>query len=80
VPRSPRLHEAIEAVLREAQAPLTAAEIAQRIRDRGLFVPPRSGKPLSSNEVNSRIANPHYKQRFRRVDGRVALAVGSAPA
>jgi hypothetical protein len=80
LPRSPRLHEAIEAVLREAQEPLTAAEIAQRISDRQLFVPPRSGKPLSSSQVNARIANPHYKQRFRRVDGRVALAAGSAPA
>ena len=80
LPRRPRLHEAIEAVLRETQEPLTAAEIAQRISERRLFVPPRSGKPLSSSQVNSRIANPQYRQRFRRVDGRVALATDSPPA
>jgi hypothetical protein len=80
VGRGPGLHDAIEAVLREAQAPLTTAEIAQRINDRRLFVPPRSGKPLSSSQVNSRIANPHYRDRFRRVEGRVALADESASA
>src|SRR5207244_6158992 len=70
-PRNPALHEAIEAVLREAQEPLTAAEIAQRITDRRLFVPPRSCKPLSSSQVNSGIANPPYKQRFSRLGGGV---------
>lgn len=75
-PRKPGLHLAIETVLREARGPLTAAEIAQRINERGLFVPPRSGKPLSSSQVNSRIANAHYRHRFRRENGRVALSGG----
>jgi hypothetical protein len=73
-PRGPGLHDAIEEVLREAQGPLTASEIATRITDRGLFIPPRSGKPLTSSQVNSRISNLHYRGRFRRVDGRITLA------
>lgn len=73
-PRGPGLHDAIEEVLREAQGPLTASEIATRITDRGLFIPPRSGKPLTSSQVNSRISNLHYRGRFRRVEGRITLA------
>jgi hypothetical protein len=75
--RSTGLHIAIETVLRDAQEPLTAAEIAQRVNERGLFVP-RSGESLKASQVNSRIANPHYRGRFRRVDGRVALATREA--
>jgi hypothetical protein len=74
LPTRQGLHHAIEAVLLEAREPLTAAEITERINDRQLFVPPRSGKPLSSDQVNSRISNTHYRNRFRRENGRVRLA------
>lgn len=71
------LHQAIEAVLRDAPHPLSAAEIAQRINEAQLFVSPRSRAPLTANQINSRVSNPHYKDRFRRFDGRIVLA--SAP-
>ena len=68
--RSPGLHEEIEAVLREAGHPLPANVIADRIRERGKYTPPRSSKPLSGSNVNSRIANATYRSRFvRRDDG-----------
>jgi hypothetical protein len=68
--RSPGLHEEIEAVLREAGHPLSANVIADRIRERGNYTPPRSSKPLSGSNVNSRVANPTYRSRFiRRDDG-----------
>lgn len=68
--RSPALHDEIEAVLREAGHPLPAKLIADRICERGMYTPPRSSKPLSGSNVNSRIANPTYRSRFvRRDDG-----------
>lgn len=68
--RSPGLHDEIEAVLVEAGHPLPANVIADRIRERGNYTPPRSSKPLSGSNVNSRVANPTYKTRFvRRDDG-----------
>lgn len=74
--RAPRqgLHTAIANVLRDAQEPLTASQIAQRINDGQLFVSPRSRTPLSSAQVNSRVSNPHYRGLFRRADGRITLA------
>ena len=68
--RSPGLHMEIEAVLREAGHPLPANVIAERIRERGRYTPPRSAKPVSGSNVNSRVANATYRSRFvRRGDG-----------
>lgn len=68
--RAPGLHEEIEAILRAAGHPLSANVIAERIRARGNYTPPRSSKPLSGSSVNSRVANPTYRSRFiRREDG-----------
>jgi hypothetical protein len=72
--RSPGLHEEIEAVLREAGRPLPANEIADRIRQRGHYTPPRSSKPLSASSVNSRVANRTYRSRFVRRDDGIWLA------
>lgn len=72
--RPPRLHEEIETVLVEAGEPLPANVIADRIRERGHYTPPRSPKPLSASNVNSRIGNPTYRSRFVRRDGRIWLA------
>jgi hypothetical protein len=67
---SPALHDEIEAVLREAGHPLPANVIADRIRARGNYTPPRSLKPLSGSNVNSRVTNATYRGRFvRRDDG-----------
>jgi hypothetical protein len=68
------LHQAITAVLEEAGEPLSAKEISDRIRERGLFRPPRSGQDLSASVVNSRVSNPHYRERYQRQDGRIGLA------
>ncbi len=72
--RSPSLHEEIEAVLREAGHPLPANVIADRIHERGHYTPPRSAKPLSGSNVNSRVANPTYRSRFVRRDDGIWLA------
>ena len=69
-----RLHEAIIQVLREAGEPLSANEIAARIRERNLFQPPRSGHELRGGQVSARVGNAHYRSRFVRRDGRIWLA------
>ncbi len=72
--RSSALHEEIEAVLRQAGHPLRANEIADRIRQRGQYAPPRSSKPLSASNVNARVANPTYRSRLVRRDDGIWLA------
>lgn len=78
--RSPGLHEEIEAVLREAEHPLPANMIADRIRERAKYAPPRSSKPLSGSSVNSRVANPAYRSRFIRRDDGIWLASPDDPS
>lgn len=69
------LHEEIIAVIGE-RGPLTAAEVASAIIERGVFQAPRSGKPLDAATVNSRVSNPVYRARFKRVGHQIALAEG----
>ena len=78
--RSLGLHEEIEAVLREAGHPLPANVIADRIRERGNYMPPRSSKPLSASNVNSRVANATYRSRFVRRDDGIWLATPEGPS
>jgi hypothetical protein len=73
-PRVP-LHEEIAAVIAE-RGPLTAAEIAGAIGERGRYHAPRSARPLDAATVNSRVSNPAYRARFRRDGGRIGLASG----
>ena len=61
------------AVIRE-RGPLSAAELATAIGERGRYVAPRSTKPLDAATVNSRVSNPAYRGRFTRSDGRIGLA------
>ena len=67
------LHDEIIAVIRE-RGPLSAAELAQAIKDRGRYQAPRSARPLDAATVNSRVSNPVYRSRFRREAGRINLA------
>jgi hypothetical protein len=67
------LHEEIIAVISE-RGPLTAAELAAAITERGVFQPPRSGKPLDAATVNSRVSNPVYRARFHRDGHQIKLA------
>lgn len=73
-PRVP-LHEEIAAVIGE-RGPLTAAEIAAAIVERGRYRAPRSAKPLDAATVNSRVSNPAYRARFQRDGHRIGLANG----
>lgn len=74
VPRSLRLHEAIIQVLEEAGEPLSAHDIAERIRVGGLYEPPRSGHELRGGQVSARVGNATYRDRFVRRDRRIWLA------
>lgn len=67
------LHDEMIEVLRE-RGPMSAAELAGAIVERGRYAPPRSGKPLDAAMVSQRVSNPTYRSRFLRADGRIALA------
>jgi hypothetical protein len=67
------LHDEMIEVLRE-RGPMTAAELAGAIAERGRYAPPRSGKALDAAMVSQRVSNPTYRSRFVRSDGRIGLA------
>lgn len=67
------LHDEMIAVLRE-RGPLTAAELAAAVAERGRYAPPRSAKPLDAAMVSQRVSNPTYRLRFTRAEGRIGLA------
>lgn len=77
VSASPRervaLHDEMIAVLRE-RGPMTAAELATQVAERGRYTPPRSGKPLDAAMISQRVSNPVYRSRFTRDAGRIGLA------
>jgi len=68
------LHNEIIAVLTQQGQPMTAAEIAGAIRERGQYTAPRSGNPISGAHVSRRIANPYYRSLFERHGRQVRLA------
>ena len=74
-PSGPRiaLHDEMIAVIGE-RGPLSAADLAQAISERGRYLPPRSGKPLDAAMISQRVSNPTYRARFRRSEGRIGLA------
>lgn len=67
------LHDEMIAVLRE-RGPMTAAELAAAVAERGRYAPPRSAKPLDAAMVSQRVSNPTYRSRFTRAEGRIGLA------
>jgi hypothetical protein len=77
-PREPRvaLHEEMIDVLRE-RGPMSAADLARAVAERGRYAPPRSGKPLDAAMVSQRVSNPTYRARFTRAEGRIGLAEGT---
>jgi hypothetical protein len=80
-PRGPRvaLHDEMSAVIRE-RGPLSAAELAQAINERGRYAPPRTDKPLDAAMVSQRVSNPTYRSRFTRSEGRIGLPEEEAQA
>ena len=69
------LHEEMIAVLHE-RGPMTAAELAAAVAERGRYAPPRTAKPLDAAMVSQRVSNPTYRSRFTRENGRIGLAEG----
>ena len=67
------LHDEMIEVLRE-RGPMTAAELAGAVAERGRYRPPRSNKPLDAAMVSQRVSNPTYRSRFVRNQGRIGLA------
>jgi len=67
------LHDEMIAVLTE-RGPMSAAELAGAVTDRGRYSPPRSGKPIDAAMVSQRVSNPTYRSRFVRNEGRIGLA------
>ena len=64
----------IVAVLAEAGEPLGYGTLAERIRERGIFTPPRSGHELTRAQIAARVNNKFYRDRFVRSGGKVSLA------
>jgi ribonuclease E len=71
-PRTP-LHEELMVIIAE-QGPMTAAELATAVVERGRYAAPRSTKPLDAATVNARVSNPVYRSHFQRMDGKIGLA------
>jgi hypothetical protein len=67
------LHDEMIAVLRE-RGPLSAADLASAVAERGRYAPPRSKKPLDAAMVSQRVSNPTYRPLFTRAEGRIGLA------
>jgi hypothetical protein len=67
------LHEEIAAILAE-RGPMSAADLATAVTERGIYAPPRSGKPLDATAVSVRVSNPRYRSRFTRSEGKIGLA------
>jgi hypothetical protein len=67
------LHEEMIAVLAE-RGPMTAADLAVAVSERGRCAPPRSGKQIDAAMISQRVSNPAYRSRFTRNEGRIGLA------
>jgi hypothetical protein len=67
------LHDEMIAVLSE-RGPMSAADLAGAVAERGRYAPPRSGKPLDAAMISQRVSNPTYRSRFTRSEGRIGLA------
>ena len=70
------LHEEIASVIAEG-GPMSAADIARAIIERGRYSAPRSDRPLDAATVNSRVSNPTYRSRFQRAEGKIGLSDNS---
>ena len=67
------LHEEMIAVLAE-RGPMSAADLAAAVAERGQYAPPRSGKPIDAAMISQRVSNPTYRARFTRDAGLIGLA------
>ncbi len=67
------LHDEMIAVLTE-RGPMSAADLAVAVAERGRYAPPRSGKAIDAAMISQRVSNPTYRTRFTRAEGRIGLA------
>ena len=56
------------------RGPMSAADLAKAITERGRYTPPRSGKPIDAATISQRVSNPTYRSRFTRNEGLIGLA------
>jgi len=65
------LHEAIEAVLRDTNRPMTATNISDEIDLRKLYGR-GDNEPIPANQIHARVSN--HPELFEREDGLIRLA------
>jgi hypothetical protein len=69
-----KLQEAIDAVLADRPAGMSTRELADEIQRRGLYLK-GDGQPASPGQVNARVGNKTYRDRYRKDHlGRICLA------
>jgi hypothetical protein len=56
------------------RGPMSAADLAKAVTERGRYTPPRSGKPIDAATISQRVSNPTYRSRFTRNEGLIGLA------
>lgn len=71
------LHDEIVAVLKATNKPMTVSEIASQIRARGRYTSPRTGRPIGTESISTRVANPNYRNLFKRTGRLLTLAHSS---
>lgn len=65
-----KLHEAIKLVLKEAELPQTASEIANAINERSLYSR-KDGLPIPISQIHARVKN--YYNYFEKINDRITL-------
>ena len=73
------LHDEMIALIRD-RGPMSAADLASAVTERGRYTPPRSGKPIDATTISQRVSNPTYRARFTRNEGLIGLAAESVEA
>ena len=73
------LHDEMIALISD-RGPMSAADLATAVTERGRYTPPRSGKPIDAATISQRVSNPTYRARFTRNEGLIGLADESVEA
>ena len=70
-----KLHEAIDAVLADKPTGMTAREIAEEIKRRGLYIKPSDDRSAPPKQISARVGNKTYRDRYRKDHlGRISIA------
>lgn len=71
-----KLHEAIDAVLRDHRNGLHSREIADEIDRRGLYTKPSDGKPAPARQITARVGSKTYRDRYNKTEDGLIRLVG----